>query len=101
MFEYLKQLAVYKKPNHRFCLKICLTYPILSNHLKGLFTNFEYIKIFSCLYNRNIFYERSILIKQLWLETIEKNGSQSYMYDIYNSTQLDWLWAPYFLNYFE
>ena len=23
------------------------------------------------------------------------------MYYIYNSTQSDWLWAPYFLNYFE
>ena len=26
---------------------------------------------------RNIFYERSILIKQLWLEMIKKNGAQS------------------------
>ena len=44
--------------------------------LKGLFTNFEYITFFSCLNERNIFYKRSILIKQLWLKIIEKIGSQ-------------------------
>ena len=32
--------------------------------LKGLFTNFEYLKIFSCPNERNIFYKRSISIKQ-------------------------------------
>ena len=42
--------------------------------LKELFTNFEYITFLSCLYQRNIFYKRSISIKQLWLEIIEKIG---------------------------
>ena len=41
--------------------------------LKGLFTNFEYITFCLCLNKRNIFYERSISIKQTWLEIIEKN----------------------------
>ena len=27
--------------------------------------------------------------------------SPCYIYNIFNSTQSDWLWAPYFLNYFE
>ena len=27
--------------------------------------------------------------------------SPCYIYNIYNSTRSDWLWAPYFLNYFE
>ena len=40
--------------------------------LKGLFTNFEYITFFSYHKERNIFYERFISIKQLWLEIIEK-----------------------------
>ena len=43
-------------------------------HLKGLFTNFEYIIFFSCLTKRNIFCKRSISIKPLWLEIIEKRG---------------------------
>jgi len=34
-------------------------------NLKGLFTNFEYITFFSCPNRRNVFCERSILIKQL------------------------------------
>ena len=42
--------------------------------LKGLFTNFEYIRFFSFPTKRNIFCERSISIKQLWLEIIEKIG---------------------------
>ena len=42
--------------------------------LKGLFTNFEYIAFCSCLNNINIFYKRSISIKLLWLEIIEKRG---------------------------
>ena len=50
-------------------------YPIFSiTSLKGLFTNFEYITFFSCPTKRNIFCERSILIKSLWLEIIEKKG---------------------------
>ena len=32
-----------------------------------MFTNFEYVTLFSCLNKRNIFHERSILIEQLWL----------------------------------
>ena len=40
--------------------------------LKGLFTNFEYITFFSCPTKRNIFCKRSISIKPLWLEIIEK-----------------------------
>ena len=53
------------------------------------------------------FYKRSISIKQLRLEIIEKHGAQSqsviyiYIYNIYNSTRSGWLWTPYFLNYFE
>ena len=43
--------------------------------LKGLFTNFDYITLLSWLNGRNIFYERSISIKQLWNEIIEKIGS--------------------------
>ena len=42
--------------------------------LKGLFTNFEYITFFSCPTKRNIFCKRSISIKPLWLEIIEKRG---------------------------
>ena len=42
--------------------------------LKGLFTNFKYITFFSCPTERNIFYERFISIKPLWLEIIEKKG---------------------------
>jgi len=42
--------------------------------LKGMSTNFEYITFFSCLNKRNIFYKRSISIKQLWLKIIEKIG---------------------------
>ena len=42
--------------------------------LKGLFTNFEYITFFLCPNKRNISYKRSISIKQLWLEIIEKIG---------------------------
>ena len=38
------------------CLAACL---------KGLFTNFEYIKFFSCPTERNIFYKRFISIKPL------------------------------------
>jgi len=45
--------------------------------LKGLFTNFKYITFFSCPNERNIFYERFISIKPLWLEIMEKNGAQS------------------------
>ena len=40
----------------------------------GFITNFEYTTFFSCLIERNIFYERSISIKQLWIEIIEKIG---------------------------
>ena len=59
-------------------------------NIKGLFTNFEYIiKFFPCPNKRNIFYERSILIKKLWLKIIEKNGTQSqsvlYIYIIYTT----------------
>ena len=42
--------------------------------LKGLLTNFEYTTFFSCPNKRNSFYERSISIKQLWLEIFEKIG---------------------------
>ena len=49
----------------------------ISLSLKGSFTNFEYITFFLCLNKRNIYYERYISIKQLWLEIIEKNGAQS------------------------
>ena len=45
-----------------------------AQNLKGLLTNFEYITFFSCLNRRNIFYERSTSIKQLWLEIFEKIG---------------------------
>ena len=62
---------------------------------------FEYITFFSCLNKRNIFYERSISIKQLWLEIIVLKVSPCCIYNMYNSTRLDWLWASYFLNYFE
>ena len=68
-------------------------------YLKGLFTNFEYITFFSCPTKRNIFYERFISIKPLWLEIIEKKGAQSqsvYIYNICNSTRSDWLCAPFF-----
>ena len=47
---------------------------LLSNYLKGLFTNFEYITFFSCPTKRNIFCNRFISIKPLWLEIIEKKG---------------------------
>ena len=47
---------------------------VLKKSLKGLFTNFEYITFFSCPTIRNIFCKRSISIKPLWLETIEKRG---------------------------
>ena len=57
---------------------------------------------------KNISHERSIWIKQLLLEIIKKNGAQSqsvlktYIYNMYlYSTWLDWLWPPYFPNYFE
>ena len=50
----------------------CIQLGILT--LKGLFTNFEYIKKFSCSTERNIFYERFISIKPLWLEIIVKKG---------------------------
>ena len=59
------------------------------------------ITFFSCLNRRNIIYERSISIKQLWLEIIEKIGCSKsdqpstviiYIY-IYI---MDWLWAPFF-----
>ena len=45
--------------------------------LKGMFTNLEYIKRISCLNKRNKLHERSISIKQFWLEIIWKNGAQS------------------------
>ena len=51
----------------------CLKVPS-RKYLKGLFTNFEYITFFSCPTERNIFYERFISIKPLWLEIIEKKG---------------------------
>ena len=44
---------------------------------KGIVHQFWIYNIFSCLNLRNIFYKRSISIKQLWLETIEKIGAQS------------------------
>ena len=79
--------------------------------IKGIVHQFWiYIKFFSCVNERNIFYKRSISIKQLWLEIIEKIGCSksvrpstvtNYVYNMYNSTRSDWRWAPYFLNYFE
>ena len=42
--------------------------------LKGLFTNFEYITFFSSPNKGHIFCKRSISMKQLWLEIIEKIG---------------------------
>ena len=74
--------------------------------LKGLFTNFEYVIFFSCLNRRNIFYERPISIKQLWLEIIEKIGCSKsvrpstviYMFIIlYHGLSL----STIFLHYFE
>ena len=41
-----------------------------------MFTNFKYIKFYSCPNKRNIFCKRSISIKQLWLEIIEHHFSQ-------------------------
>ena len=72
-----------------------------------MFSNLEYITFSLCLNKRDIFYERAISIKQLWLEIIEKIGcSKSVsiynMYHIYvYVSYMDWLWAPFFLNYFE
>ena len=51
-----------------------INYFNLKPDLKGLFTNFEYITFFSCPTKRNIFCKRSISIKPLWLEIIEKRG---------------------------
>ena len=73
----------------------------LSNlgYLKGLFTNFEFITFFVCLNERNISYKRSISIKQLWLEIIEKKRCSksvrlsTVIFVIYNT---DWLWVPFF-----
>ena len=56
-----------------------------------MFTNFEYIKFFSCLNKRNIFYEWPISIKQLWFEVIPTE--YCYIYYIYNT---DGLGAPFF-----
>ena len=53
------------------------SYDDYTHSLKALFTSFEYITFFSCFNKRNIYYRRSISMKQLWLEIIEKNGAQS------------------------
>ena len=42
--------------------------------LKGIVHQFSIYNIFSCLNKRIIFYKRSILIKQLWQEILEKIG---------------------------
>ena len=57
-----------------------------------MFTNFEYITFFSCPTERNIFYKRSILIKQLQLEIIEKKGCSKsvYVISIIYIIVLDW-----------
>ena len=78
----------------------------LLSSLKGLFTNVEYITFFSCLNKINIFYERSIsmktaLTRNIWEKWCSKSVRVKYIYDIYNSTRSEWLWAPYFLNCFE
>ena len=57
----------------------------MSRCLKGLFTNFEYITLFSCPTKRNSFCKRSISMKQLWLEIIKKIecSKSSVLYIIY------------------
>ena len=69
-----------KKTSYPFIEQISLYDPLCPSvhvnifaHLKGLFTNFDYITFFSCLH-RNIFYKRSISMRQLWLEIVEKLG---------------------------
>ena len=69
----LIRTRVFVKLNYLYWLEINLR----TSGLKGLFTNFEYITFFSCLNKGNTFYERSISIKQLWLDIIQKNGAQS------------------------
>ena len=69
----------------------------IRNCLKELFTDFEYIVFCWLPYERNIFCKRSISIKQLWLEIIEKIGCSKsvqpstviYVYYIY-STDRRW-----------
>jgi len=77
-------------------------------YFEGLFTNFEYIPFFSCLNKRNIFCKRSIsildkttLTRNNWEKWCSKSVRGIYVIYRYNSTGSDWLWAPYFLNYFE
>ena len=74
-------------------LSIFLYYLLLSSPppLKELFTNFEFITFFSCLNIRNILYKRSISIKQLRLEIIEKNGTQSRSVLYLYITELGWV----------
>ena len=49
------------------------------------------------------FYDRSISIKYFDLKSRKMvlKVSLFYVHNIYNSTLSDWLWAPYFLIYFE
>ena len=47
-----------------FLLKV-MAFSGIDGAVKGLFTNSEYITFFSCPKKRNIFYRRSISIKQL------------------------------------
>ena len=59
-----------------------------ANALKGLFINFKYTTFFPCLIRITIIYERSISIKQLWLENLRKmvlkvSPYYTYVYIIY------------------
>ena len=62
---------------HLHCIRktsAVLTKKMHKIHSKGLLTNFKYITFFLCINKKNIFYERSISIKQLWLEIIKRIG---------------------------
>ena len=76
-------------------------YGFLYTSIKGIVHQIWINNIFSVSQQNRHLYK----VHQLWLGMIEKNGAQSqsvlYIYSIYNSTWSVWLWAPYFLNYFE
>ena len=45
--------------------------------------------------------DKTTLTRNNWEKWCSKSVRVIYIYNIYNSTRSDWLWAPYFLNYFE
>ena len=86
---------------HTYTIPIYCTRTII----KAIVHQFWIYNIFLCP-NRKIFFIKGPPRKNnnsdsKQLRKMVPKVSPCYIYNIYKSTRSDWLWAPYFLNYFE